>query len=318
MYVGILIGNYDYELMEDQIPAMVLEKNREHNVKSSQETLLIDKQGILYLTPHREKQRNRRTPKFSRTYDLYEIALVYSDFMRNYLSYRLCNEDFYDFILYKIRPWIENSKVIFSRSKSHWLMWNLLIEELSLKPQLDFIIDRVAGNAVADKSEYFDQFAIGWWNESDFAYLLAKRIEESKELQLGFLENEELKKLIIEDYAEARRSFHSKNYKATILLCGSVAEAMLTAVVAKAGLHGISIAKLYKDYNLSMLVNVAKEHSLIRDKALFSLLDSIRHYRNIIHPGVQIRKSLAPDSSKASIAIETISLLGKELNKISI
>jgi hypothetical protein len=193
----------------------------------------------------------------------------------------------------------------------------LLVDELGLKSQMDFIMRHTAANAISEKRKYFDQFATGWWNESDFAFLIARRIKESKELQLGFLESEDLEKLILEDYAEARRSFRSKNYKATILLCGSIAEAILTAVVDKAKLPGITTEKLYKKYNLSMLIDAAEKYGLIKDTTLFSLLDPLRNYRNIIHPGVQLRKSLNPDSCRARIAIETIHLLGKDLNNAS-
>ena len=50
-YVGILIRNYDYELMDRKISDKMLEKNQERNLKSAHELILIDKQGILYLTP---------------------------------------------------------------------------------------------------------------------------------------------------------------------------------------------------------------------------------------------------------------------------
>jgi hypothetical protein len=168
---------------------------------------------------------------------------------------------------------------------------------------------------LAEKGAYFDKFASDWWDESDFAYLIARRMEESKELHLGFLANEELKRLVLEDFAEARCSFHSRNYKATILLCGSIAEAILTAVIDKARLPGISTQKLYRDFGLSRLIDVAQEHGLIRDKSLLLLLQPLRHYRNIIHPGVQVRKSLSPDSSKARIALEIVNLLVKDLNE---
>ncbi len=169
--------------------------------------------------------------------------------------------------------------------------------------------------AIEDKSNYFDHFSIKWWNECDFPYLLSRKIEESKELNLAFLDNKDLKRLIIEDYGEARRSLQSKNYKATILLCGSLVEAILTAAIAKAKIPGITSEKLYNDYNLYKLINLAKNQGIITDSNLFSFIDPLRNYRNTIHPGVQVRKSVSLDLSKARIAIETIKLLIKELNK---
>lgn len=314
-YVGILIRNYDYELMDSRIPAAVLKKNEEHNLKSLQEMLLIDKQGILYLTPKGTGTTTPKRPRFSRTYDLYGLALVFDDYMRHYHGVRLRNEDFADFLLYKIRPWIMEPETVFSASVSNKHIWSLIVDEFSLSARMRSALSQSVQDALAEKSRYFDQFASEWWNESDFAYLIARRVQDSKELQLGFLENEDLKRLITEDFAEARRSFRSRNYKATILLCGSVAEAILTAVIDRAGLPGISTNRLYQDFNLSDLIETAREHGLIRDRTLLLLLEPLRHYRNLIHPGVQMRKSLSPDSSKAGIALEIINLLVKDLNQ---
>jgi hypothetical protein len=316
-YVGVLIRNYDYELMDSKIPKHVLEKNKEHNLKSSQELLLIDKQGILYVTPDRIQKTTPSRPKFSRTYDLFGIALVFKDYINNYHAIRLANGDLADFLLYKIKPWIDEPDIVFGASMSNKYRWSLFVNEFGLKSRMRHIMNRATEDALERKSRYFDQFATDWWNESDFGYLLAGKIRESEDLQLAFLDNEDLKKLIAEDYAEAWRSFQGRNYKATILLCGSIAEAILTAVIEKAGLPGITAKKLYWDYNLSKLVDLAEQHQLIQDKALFSLFDPLRNYRNAIHPGVQIRKSLTLDSSKARIALETVNLLIKDLSKAS-
>jgi hypothetical protein len=314
-YVGILIRNYDYELMDSKVPRMILEKNTEHNLKSSKEMLLIDKQGILYLTPIRTGKETPTRPRFSRTYDLYSIALVFKDYMNHFHSFRSHNEDFADFILYKIWPWLDEPDIVFGASVSNKYRWNLLIDEFGLDSRMRFAMNPTIRDAIEDKSRYFEQFTTGWWNESDFGYLIAGKIRESKELRLGFLENDDLKKLIIEDYAEARRSLQGRNYKATILLCGSIAEAILTATIDKANLPGITTKKLYTDYNLSTLVDTAEKHNLIKDKTLFPLLEPLRHYRNTIHPGVQVRQSLSLDSSKARIALETINLLVKDLDR---
>ncbi len=301
--------------MDDRITNSVIEKNHDHNLKSSQELLLIDKQGVLYLTPNRTAKKKPTRPRFSRTYDLFGIALVFKDFITNYHSFRLYNEDFADFLLNKIRPWIDEPDIVFGASVSNKYRWELLLEEFGLKARLRFILTQTIINALHEKSQYFDKFAVEWWSQSDFPFLISGEIRESKEIHLGFLENEDLKQLIIEDYAEARRSLQSKNYKATILLCGSIAEAILTAIIDKADLSGITTSKLYSNYDLFKLVDLAKTEGLIRDKTLFPLLEPLRSYRNIIHPGVQVRKSLSPDSSKARIALETVNLLVKDLNR---
>ena len=233
-YVGILIRNNNYETMDDKIQELVRKKNSEHNLKSYLELYLIDKQGILYLKPIETKSDETIKSKlFYKSNDLYEIAFVFAEYLSNYLSFRAHNEDLADFFLYKIRSWIEEPERVFRHSVVQKNIWKLLIIELGLKESIQAILKPSILNVLENKSGYFDHHLIDWWNEIDFAYLLTKQIEEAKGFRLDFLGNEELKRLIIEDYAEARRSLQGGNYKATILICGSIAEAILTAVIEK-------------------------------------------------------------------------------------
>lgn len=62
-------------------------------------------------------------------------------------------------------------------------------------------------------------------------------------------------------------------------------------------------------------MKIAKDHNLIQDENIFSLIDPLRNYRNMIHPGVQLRKSISPDLSKANIALDSINLLISDINK---
>ena len=314
-YAGILIRNSNYKSMGNKIQDVILEKNSEHNLKNNFELYLIDKQGILYLTPIETQIDDKIKSKlFYKSNDLYEIALVFGEYLSNYLSFRVHNEDLADFFLYKIRSWIEEPELIFRHSVDQKNIWNLLTIELGLKATIQAISKPSILNVLENKSRYFDQYSIDWWNENNFAYLLTKHIREAKGFQLDFLENKELKHLIIEDYSEAIRSLQSGNYKATILICGSIAEAILTAVIEKENILGISKNRLYK-LVLNDLINTAREFDLIEDKNIFSLIEPLRNYRNMIHPGVQLRKSVSADLPKAKIALESINLLINDLNK---
>ena len=75
---------------------------------------------------------------------------------------------------------------------------------------------------------------------------------------------------------------------------------------------GVTTNQLLK-YNLNQAINAVKNNSLITNDELLALLQPLRKYRNLIHPGVQKRKSIVPDSSIAKIALETVNLLVKEL-----
>ena len=191
-----------------------------------------------------------------------------------------------------------------------------MASELALQPQLQFLLKNAAVTSSMDeKSRLFDRFATGWWENRDFPYLLSRTVQQSQQIDLSFLENEELRRIVLEDYQEARRSFQSKNFKATLLICGSIAEALLAAVIDKAGIAPTK--KIYEAYKLVDLVDMAANNGFIRDSNLLSLLKPLREYRNMIHPGVQVRKALVPDAEKARISVDTISLLIKELKKTS-
>ena len=312
-YVGILIRNHDYELMDRRIPDNIHEKNLEHNYKSSQELTLVDKQGILYLTPINDTNSKLWSRNFRKVQDIYEIAAVYATYLRNYPMLRSRNEDLADFMLHKIQFLIERPDMTFLRSVTHGHIWHLLSQEFRLKSTLETILRPSIRTDLEKKSSYFDQFTVGWWEEKEFPYLLNKRIAEAMEIDLGFLSSEDLRRLIINDYGEAKRSLMGRNYKATVVLCGSVIEAILTDIIDQAQIPGLSIEVLYT-FGLSKLIDKAKIHGLIQDPNLYSLFDPLRNYRNAIHPGVQIRKSTSLDSSTARIAVETVNLLMKDLN----
>ena len=310
-FIGILIRNDYYETMNEKIQNVIIQKNENHNLKYPFDKLLIDKQGILYVKPMDTMAPRSQKSQFSKIQDLYEIAIIYSEFLNNYLSFRIQNEDLADFFLYKIRPWIKDPEVVFKDSLEHKNMWKLLLNEFELKAQMQSILNPALESSIEERSMYFNIFSVDWWNERDLASLLTNKIEESKYLQLQFLGDEDLKRIIIEDYIEARRSLHSNNYKATILLCGSIAEAILATIIDK---------KLPNNYNINTLkfykmIEITRDEGLVTDKNIINLIDTIRNYRNLIHPGVQIRKSISPDLQKATIALEVINLLIIDLNK---
>lgn len=312
-YIGILIRNYEYELMDSDIIDRIIDKNREHNKKLSQELLLLDKQGLLLLTPSQPRDKRSIVRRFIRSHDLCELAVVFSLFLKNYPSLRTRQEDMADFLLYKVQHWIYEPDNIFSESVTNGYIWKLLINDIKLRSSLQMIMRPYIVAALEDKSRYFDQFALNWWEDKDFSSILSRKLAEFTQLDLSFLDDDELKALIFSDYAEAKSSLQSRNYKATVLLCGSIAEAILTSVIAKANIPGLSKDVLCSSYALAKLIEVAKDNRLLKDVNLFSLLDPLRSYRNAIHPGVTIRKSITLDLPTAKIALEVVHLLCKDL-----
>ena len=142
-YTGILIRNPDYDQMSDSIPKRIWEKNKYFSEKSSRKILLLNKQGMLYLTAELPKETIRsQPPDFKRTQELYEIALVYDDFVNNFISLKLEAPKLADALLYKIGPWVENPAIIFS-SYSYKQLWESLIKEFRLAERIEYITKQV-------------------------------------------------------------------------------------------------------------------------------------------------------------------------------
>ena len=233
--------------------------------------------------------------------------------MDNFWILRKSNEHFADFIIHKLQPWIHSPEIIFKKSVSNRLLWNLISTELALNAQANFILaDKGPANAIVEKRPYFDQFSDRWYEIKAFPEVLSRKIEEARNLDLSFVSDPELRALIIDDYSEAKRTFAGKNYKSTIILCGSIAEALLTDALDRHRPTGITTTQLYKS-DLAPLIDLAISNGLIKDTNLKELITPIRKYRNLIHPGVQLRKDLTPDESKAAIALAVIEILVKEL-----
>ncbi len=326
-YVGILISDFDYKAKDNELPQRILDENTEYNIKYPRELLLVNKQGVLYITPsNTEGLKSRENRRFFKVRDLYEIAFVFSTYLaRVYPLIRLQNEDFADFLLYKIQPWINESESLLAEGRSDQYIWDALLRAFALKARLP---NPKVLFSIESKTECFDQFAIDWWVDRDFPDLIAEKIDESRDIKFGFLKDKDLKQVIIEDYREAKRCFKSKCYKATVIFCGAIVEAILTDAIQRGGYK----KKIFEDCGLkadkhgnlnyddkillNRLICAAEKAHLITDESLLNHLRSLKDYRNGIHPTVQIRRSLPLGEEIAKTAFAAIDRLVKHLNVI--
>ena len=67
-------------------------------------------------------------------------------------------------------------------------------------------------------------------------------------------------------------------------------------------------------WDLSELINVAVELPLVTS-GLEKLSHSIREYRNLVHPGNEIRSKLHFDAEEARISLEVLNILHRDLSK---
>lgn len=309
-FIGILIHHPDYNAMSSTILDDIIEKNKAHNAEHTDKLLLIDKQGLLLLSP---TDVELEAPKrLRRTEDLYQIALAIDNFLTQYPVQRLVNEDLADFYFHLIIPLLRNPDTLLNRSVSNRFRWKLIANELGFPDRLD-AIDNSYLTAVEEKNLAFAAVANEWWRITDLPSLVSEEVYAAKGVQFRFLENADLKASIISDYAEAQRCLNGKNYKATIILCGSIIEALITAALENEPSVKMSTKRLY-ELDLSKLLSEAQTHQVLKDQPLAELMSPLRQWRNMIHPGAQIRKHLTAGRQEATIGIEVVDLLIRHLS----
>jgi hypothetical protein len=134
----------------------------------------------------------------------------------------------------------------------------------------------------------------------------------------AFISDSSLRKIIERDYSEIQRAFIAQCWKSVLILSGGAIEAILTdllknneatALTAKSAPKGNDITH----WDLSQLIRVAVELQLV-STSIEKLSHSLREYRNLVHPGNEIRNNLLFDAEEARIAIEVLNIVQRDLS----
>lgn len=141
-------------------------------------------------------------------------------------------------------------------------------------------------------------------------------VTESREFR--FVIDPDLRKILDRDYAEAQRAYIAECWKSVILLSGGAIEAILLDLLQSDPSKARGSARAPKEPNidrwaLADLIAVAAD---IWPKlaAVEKLSHSVREYRNLIHPGNEIRTKLNFGREEARIALEVLNLIHRELS----
>jgi len=146
---------------------------------------------------------------------------------------------------------------------------------------------------------------------------------DSRNLDLGFIRRGDLKKIAERDYAELQRVKAVAAAKSRCVLCGGLIEALLLDALsadeekAKAAsrspkLKGGSQSKPLPDWNLAQLIDVALELRIVgTDAEQFS--HGVRNYRNLIHPGKELRSEQRVADEESDIAEKVLEIIAREL-----
>jgi len=143
-------------------------------------------------------------------------------------------------------------------------------------------------------------------------------IAEAREFD--FVKEDDVRAILERDYVEAQTAFAAQCWKSVIILCGGVIEAtlldlLLTDPAAACAAKGAPKGKPdLRKWDLSDVIRVAVELGVV-GPGLDRLSDTLRQYRNLIHPGVELRSGLSPQKEEARIALGLLDLLHRELAK---
>lgn len=137
--------------------------------------------------------------------------------------------------------------------------------------------------------------------------------------QFAFINDANIRRIVERDYDEIQRAYISKCWKSVIILCGGTIEAILMDLLishdteakqAKSAPNKPDISR----WDLSELINVAVELELVTE-GVEKLSHPIREYRNLVHPGNEIRNNLRFDAEEARISLEVLNILHRDLSK---
>ena len=136
-----------------------------------------------------------------------------------------------------------------------------------------------------------------------------------QKLDFGFVKDEQVRFVVEDYYAQARRASTAKAYLGTIVSCGSVVEGLLTWTLLQREEMALKSSGACRDkqgqvlplaeWNLSNLINVSVELELIgmtAKQASWALKD----FRNFIHPYNVLKQSARPDAALAMSAMAAL------------
>ena len=141
----------------------------------------------------------------------------------------------------------------------------------------------------------------------------------TEERTFSYVSDPALRAILSRDYGDVQRSYIAGSWKAAIILAGGAMEAILLDRVknvesaARAASSAPKVADLNR-WDLADLIKVAVEISIV-GSGIDKLSHSVREYRNLVHPGVELRKGLTGGKEEARIAIEILNMLDRELRK---
>lgn len=136
--------------------------------------------------------------------------------------------------------------------------------------------------------------------------------------EFSFVKDVTLRKILERDYMEIQRAYVAHNWKSVIILAGGAIEAILLDLLrqdeprTKAAKSAPPEPDLTR-WDLNNLINVTVDLGLV-SIGVERLSSPVREYRNLIHPGNEVRTKLTFGAEEAKIALEVLHIVHRDLS----
>lgn len=137
-------------------------------------------------------------------------------------------------------------------------------------------------------------------------------------LDFLFVGDERLRPLLARDFAEIGRAVSAGCWKSVIILCGGAVEGMLTDALARQSSKGQPLTSGPKgdpkEWHFYRKIEVATACGIL-SAAVGKLSHSLREYRNLVHPAIEVESKVKVpiDREEAMIAVETLKIVCRDL-----
>lgn len=131
----------------------------------------------------------------------------------------------------------------------------------------------------------------------------------------SFLEDGELREIVERDYFELKvKLFPSGAWKSTVIMAGSVLEAILFAKLATTKWHTLALASTrrpkkgpnpipFEEWTLFNLIDIAVDVNLLQKDPADTIHQVLRDYRNFVHPKKEIRSAHACTEAEGMLSL---------------
>lgn len=132
-------------------------------------------------------------------------------------------------------------------------------------------------------------------------------------MNFDFISDEKFKLILVRDFDELTKCIEAKASKSVLILSGSIIESILTEYFTNFPPSGFNPKKAL-NMELASLIELAFENKLI-SQSTKELSTVIKNYRNLIHPGREIRKNEKFDYDSAIVAKSLLNIVLKEIKE---